>query len=108
MNNSQIESKLKENGFSDKDIICIKKWAEKENIKHAEAIKQIYKVFSGMALMFIFITAIAVYEYFQSDDFISFFIAYMITAVLFFIFAPIRLGAKVLILIKKHGYDYLL
>lgn len=108
MNDSGIETKLKDNGFTDNDIVFIKKWSEKEKISHPDAIKQIYRFFFGVSVFLFFLTVIAVYELLNSDDFTLFLIAYVFGVCVFMFFAPMWLGAKVFVFIRRKGLDYLL
>jgi len=108
MNNSEVMQQLKQNGLVEKEIAFIKKWSEKERISYAEAIRRLYRVFCGVSIFLVLLTVLAIFEFFSTDDFISFFLAYFFTVCIFLFFAPMWLGAKIFILVRRRGGNYFL
>ncbi|CAI1628922.1 hypothetical protein [Serratia plymuthica] len=108
MNDAGLESKLKENGLTDKEIIFIDKCSGREKTPPVETIRQLYRIFFGMSVLLLLLTGIAVYEFFNSEDFVAFLVAYIIAVVLLFLFTPMWLGVKVFLMVRKHGINYLL
>lgn len=102
-----MENKLRQAGFTDKEIDFIHKWSGREKTPFHVVIKELYRVFVGVSIILIVLSFVAVYEFFHHDDFTGFFIGYLFAVLLFFIFAPMKLGAKVFLFIRKNGNSYL-
>lgn len=107
MNESGNENKLKDNGFTDKDISFIKKWSQKDQVSDKETVRRLLRVFLGMSVILVLLTSVAVFDFFNSTGVSSFFISYIITVLLIFLFAPMWLGAKIFSMSVKRGFNYL-
>lgn len=96
MNNSDIEKDLLNNGFSQRDILAMRKHLGEKGVTYLTLLAEL-RVRFGAAMLLVFILVI-VWAYYliygEQIEAISFSITLFIAAPLFYIFTPARLGFK--------------
>lgn len=101
-----MEEKLRQSGFTQKEIQLIVYLAEKDKLSYAEILRQLNRVFIGFTLLKLLIAGICVYSFFQNDSVGLFgtFFATIIVLIIMEFFAPTLIGAKVFLYLRKRDF----
>jgi len=96
MNIFEFEKKLAENGFNAKDISALRMQAEKSGITYPALLKELSIRFVAASILVIILAIVWIYTLVYKDSLAitSYSITMLITAPIFYIFTPMRLGYR--------------
>lgn len=96
MNTFDFERKIAENGFSAKDIVALRRQAEKSGTTYPALLKELSIRFIAALTLVIILAIVWVYTFIYKDSLAitSYSITMIIIAPIFYIFTPMRLGYK--------------
>ncbi|WP_430707753.1 hypothetical protein [Pantoea allii] len=97
MNIFEFEKKLVENGFNAKDIAVLRMQAEKSGTTYPALLKELSIRFVTASILVIILAIVWIYTLIYKDSLAitSYSITMLITAPIFYIFTPMRLGYRV-------------
>lgn len=84
--------------LTEKERIYIERMSKGEGWTISETLRRLLRVFKVALLMLFIVTAMGVVEFINSNDgrFYSYLFVYVIVLVIFYIMAPVKLGAKII------------
>ncbi len=102
MDDAATEAKLRDAGFTEKEIASIKEWSQKDNVSCQETVRQIKRSFiTGLVILFV-MAFFDLYMIFMVDidNFWIYLLNYCLILVGFFIFAPLKMGTKIMVRLR--------
>ncbi len=97
MDDAATEAKLREAGFTEKEIASIKEWSQIDNVSCRETVRQIKRAFFGGFILMTAVTFFTLYQFVtvDIDEFWGFLIGYGCAIAGFYISVPVKLGTKI-------------
>lgn len=104
MNNRDMERDLLNNGFSQKDILAMRKHLSEKGVTYLTLLAELQVRFTAALLLVFILVIVWIYYllYGERIEVISFSITLFIAAPLFYIFTPARLGFKAVMYNRKR------
>lgn len=99
----EIKKKLRDNGFSRKEVFFIYQWCKKSHCNYNDSIKQLNRVFVGFFIMRLILTLLLISSFMSEDliRFFSFLAAYVFALFVGEFFTPTITGVKLIMKYNK-------
>lgn len=99
-----MEDKLRQSGFTPKEVKFISHWVEKENSTYDEVLGQLRRIFIFGFFIRLLIVVFCIHSFFDDsqEGFYSSLLAGAFVFVVAEVFAPFKVGAKVFIYLRRN------